>query len=121
MKPGGPAPTGGADQPGDPPDAIPTVPAKVVAEEPALGTMQLPFGAPPAMPGGGPPEMPAPLHTTMVPSTSSPLPVSAPPAMPQDGRYAFQSEIARGGMGRVVEATDTVLGRTVALKEALSL
>jgi WD40 repeat protein len=35
-------------------------------------------------------------------------------------RYASGAEIARGGMGRVVEATDTLLGRTVALKEALS-
>ncbi|MEO8548438.1 MAG: serine/threonine-protein kinase [Kofleriaceae bacterium] len=30
------------------------------------------------------------------------------------------AEIARGGMGRVVEAVDTVLGRTVAVKEALA-
>jgi WD40 repeat protein len=57
----------------------------------------------------------------MVPSTSAPLPVGAPPLMPQEGRYAIHVEIARGGMGRVVEATDTLLGRTVALKEALSL
>jgi hypothetical protein len=34
-------------------------------------------------------------------------------------RYVVDREIARGGMGRVVEAVDTVLGRTVALKEAL--
>jgi len=35
-------------------------------------------------------------------------------------RYAVGAEIARGGMGRVVEAVDTVLGRTVAVKEALA-
>ncbi|HEU4612048.1 MAG TPA: serine/threonine-protein kinase, partial [Kofleriaceae bacterium] len=36
-------------------------------------------------------------------------------------RYTVIAEIARGGMGRVVEANDSVLGRTVAVKEALSL
>jgi len=35
-------------------------------------------------------------------------------------RYTFGEEIARGGMGRVVEATDAVLGRKVALKIALA-
>jgi hypothetical protein len=39
----------------------------------------------------------------------------------QGRRYIFGAEIARGGMGRVVEATDTVLGRTVAIKEVLEL
>ena len=40
---------------------------------------------------------------------------------PADGpRYATRDEIARGGMGRVVEAADTLLGRIVAIKEVLS-
>jgi eukaryotic-like serine/threonine-protein kinase len=103
---------------------MPTIPAKVVDDvEPPLGTIQMPrgaVGAPPDTPGG-PPDAPAPLMMTRVPSTVMPMPASAPPAMPQDGRYTIVSEIARGGMGRVVEATDTVLGRTVALKEALAL
>jgi eukaryotic-like serine/threonine-protein kinase len=43
---------------------------------------------------------------------------STPPAnLP---RYRLGLEIARGGMGRVVEATDTLLGRIVAVKEALA-
>jgi hypothetical protein len=42
-----------------------------------------------------------------------------PPAMPP-ARYELGDEIARGGMGRVVDATDTVLDRQVAFKEALS-
>ncbi len=44
---------------------------------------------------------------------------TAPPGIPP--RYELGDEIARGGMGRVVEANDTRLGRTVALKEALAL
>jgi hypothetical protein len=43
----------------------------------------------------------------------------SPPA-PAHPRYESTGEIARGGMGRVVEATDTLLGRVVAVKEALS-
>ncbi len=43
-----------------------------------------------------------------------------PPELPI-ARYEIGLEIARGGMGRVVEASDTRLGRTVALKEALSV
>jgi tRNA A-37 threonylcarbamoyl transferase component Bud32 len=36
-----------------------------------------------------------------------------------EGRFQIVREIARGGMGRVVEALDVQLGRTVALKQAL--
>ncbi len=39
--------------------------------------------------------------------------------VPPSERYQLGSEIGRGGMGRVVEAVDTKLGRTVALKEVL--
>ena len=63
----------------------------------------------------------APILPTVDAEHRAPLPVGAPPAMPLEWRYEIGVEIARGGMGRVVEATDTVLGRTVALKEALSL
>jgi serine/threonine protein kinase len=44
----------------------------------------------------------------------------AKPSAPSDHeRYRPIREIARGGMGRVIEAFDTQLGRTVALKEIL--
>src|SRR5690348_8700728 len=43
-------------------------------------------------------------------------PVPTPAA---DDRYKLGTEIGRGGMGRVVEAYDSHLGRTVALKEVL--
>jgi hypothetical protein len=104
------------EQAGDKPDEVPTVQAKAVGDlDPPQATIQMRAGA-----DAGPPAMP-PLLSTMVPSTESPLPANAPPLMPQEGRYTIHAEIARGGMGRVVEATDTLLGRTVALKEALSL
>ncbi|HEY5944870.1 MAG TPA: protein kinase, partial [Kofleriaceae bacterium] len=107
-----------ADKPGGEPDAIPTVQARVGGNvEAPLATMQMQRGA---AGDAGPPEVP-PLMATMVPSTAAPMPSNAPPLMPEEGRYTINHEIARGGMGRVVEATDTVLGRTVALKEALSL
>lgn len=59
---------------------------------------------------------------TIAPSsgTAAAAELGPPPEMPPH-RYEYGSEIARGGMGRVVEATDTVLGRTVAVKEALGL
>ncbi|CAN5807709.1 hypothetical protein BH11MYX2_BH11MYX2_17930 [soil metagenome] len=46
------------------------------------------------------------------------MPVTNSPSF--GSRYASGAEIARGGMGRVIEATDTVLQRVVAIKEALT-
>ncbi|MEO8548439.1 MAG: serine/threonine-protein kinase, partial [Kofleriaceae bacterium] len=85
--------------------------------DPIPGTVQMPRGV--VMPDARA-EPAAPIGATVVPNTAAPLPDVEPPAMPPDHRYAYGVEIARGGMGRVVEATDHVLGRTVALKEALS-
>jgi hypothetical protein len=88
---------------------VPTVPPEL----PAFGTMQL-------RPGESLPEIPksSPIMPTF---SGGPTKVThSPPQLPHE-RYAIGDEIARGGMGRVVEANDTVLGRTVALKEALAL
>jgi serine/threonine protein kinase/WD40 repeat protein len=81
-------------------------------DAPTLGTIQVPRGAKLEDFAGGAP--------TAAPSSTSPIQVGAPPAMPPESRYQVKSEIARGGMGRVVEANDSVLGRTVAVKEALA-
>jgi WD40 repeat protein len=73
------------------------------------------------VPQGGALSERAAVQATVRPAAGEPVPGYAPPPMPTAWRYEIRGEIARGGMGRVVEATDTVLGREVALKEALSL
>ena len=90
--------------------------------------MQLPAGAEPRdlIPSAPPPPTPlrpsvaTPIDVTIRPRSGDSLVDLKPPALPELARYALGDEIARGGMGRVVEATDSLLGRTVAFKEALS-
>ena len=52
------------------------------------------------------------------PTTSTGGHAAAAPALPSiaAGRYALGEEIARGGMGAIFRATDTILGREVAVK-----
>ena len=88
----------------------------------SLGTVQMPSvgvpGVPPAMPE--PPPMPGdPVLATLPTMAGLAPPLTAPPSLPP-ARYQLGHEIARGGMGRVVDALDTRLGRTVAFKEALT-
>jgi serine/threonine protein kinase len=103
---GGPPPMPAA---GPPTPTSPTQPSAAFPRMP--GTVQMPFGAAPG-------EGAAPIMPTI---TGAPLPDVAPPALPPPDRYELGPEIARGGMGRVVEATDTRLGRIVALKEVLAM
>jgi WD40 repeat protein len=96
-----------------------------------LGTVQLPRGAilDAAAIASPASEMPTvadrqpaaePIGKTVVPASDIAADLGTPPELPPPWRYELTVEIARGGMGRVVEANDLVLGRTVALKEALS-
>jgi hypothetical protein len=116
------------------PGAPPAMPAgSTIAASPTAASL----GVPPAMPvlptlvggpsgaaTGAPPAMPVLATLVAGPNTAT----GAPPAMPAahsplalpGTRYVLGAEIARGGMGRVVEATDTVLARSVAVKEALA-
>ncbi|MGN6107020.1 MAG: hypothetical protein ACTHU0_18080, partial [Kofleriaceae bacterium] len=91
------------------------------ADLPTLAGAPLPPSTPPVVP---PAPRPGPLPAAVDPGVGSTLRLRRPgapsghPATPA-ARYELGPEIARGGMGRVVEATDTLLGRTVALKEVL--
>ncbi len=115
------------ERPDDKPAAEPTAAGRVqntvVSAEIPLGTMQMPRGGfAPETPSDTQRDAPArdPLLPTMMPTSATRL-TTAPPSMPADHRYALAKEIARGGMGRVVEANDSVLGRIVAVKEVLSM
>jgi WD40 repeat protein len=57
-------------------------------------------------------------ETLSVPASEAPLP--PPPRSREARRYAVGSELARGGHGRVLEAHDNLLDRSVALKEPVS-
>lgn len=46
----------------------------------------------------------------------APPPAGSAPALRGRGHYRVQEEIARGGMGRILRARDTELGREVAIK-----
>jgi tRNA A-37 threonylcarbamoyl transferase component Bud32/WD40 repeat protein len=54
------------------------------------------------------------------PRETVPLALSISVFDPPDQRFAEKSELGRGGMGRVVEAVDRALGRSVAIKQSLA-
>src|SRR5579859_7770361 len=107
-----PMPSGPPPMPSGPPPMPHDVPPSA-----SLATM-----AAGAVTAGGPPAMPEISPSASLPTMAASAAAAihhAPPALPP-ARYRLGAEIARGGMGRVVDATDTRLGRTVAFKEALT-
>jgi hypothetical protein len=109
------------------PPAMPTQAAVAITNTPPA----MP-GAPDALSGTAAPAMPTlagaaldtsppamPIMSIMATMASAAIPQHQAPAMPP-ARYELGREIARGGMGRVVDASDTMLGRLVAFKEALT-
>jgi hypothetical protein len=117
--------------PGAPPGCDPTVVGHAAAPDVSdpvgvtrvhIADARVP-GTAPAMPAAGD-------LAQLMPTLAGAPTGSLPPAMPgatgspspviAGARYVLGSEIARGGMGRVVDATDTKLDRGVALKEALA-
>src|SRR5215510_10710107 len=54
-------------------------------------------------------------YTIGLPSRGSPSTLAF-----DEGRFQITREVARGGMGRILAATDRLLGRSVAIKVALT-